>query len=430
MLKLLRCAPRLSALLCLLALAACGRPEPAAAPPRAPPTTTITALVWAPDWPQEMQQVAAAFSRAHPDIKVELQFMIGNSVEENLKPKVAANQLPDLVSVNPNSYAAGLADQGLLADLGGGAAWDNMLDVLKPDWTSPEKKRFGVAGGVAATLIYYNKELFRQAGVERLPADFDQFLALCERLKRAGITPLVFDAGFPNMLGNGPFSFGFANNVAAGRPGWREALAAGKLDLDTEAAADIFGKIKLLAERGYVQKNFLNTGYDEGIQLFAGGKVAMAFHGTWAAGRLMASKRFASGVFVPPWNAAGRAVVPVVGSETGFAVCETRNKRAALMLLDFIVGQGFPLQQNKRQNVPPMKRVPGPVRNDAQITAYVAAVGAAAQTSGPYYSFLPAPAIELLHTLLHDVLAGKTSPRQAAAALDASVRAAAAQDNR
>lgn len=430
MLILLRCAPRLPALLCLLALAACGRPEPAAAPPRAPPTTTITALVWAPDWPQEMQQVAAAFSRAHPDIKVELQFMIGNSVEENLKPKVAANQLPDLVSVNPNSYAAGLADQGLLADLGGSAAWDNMLDVLKPDWSSPEKKRFGVAGGVAATLIYYNKALFRQAGVERLPTDFDQFLALCERLKRAGITPLVFDAGFPNMLGNGPFSFGFANNVAVGRPGWRAALAAGKLDLDTEAAADIFGKIKLLAERGYVQKGFLNTGYDEGIQLFAGGKVAMAFHGTWAAGRLMASKRFASGVFVPPWNAAGRAVVPVVGSETGFAVCETRNKRAALMLLDFIVGQGFALQQNKRQNVPPMKRVPGPVRNDAQITAYVAAVGAAAQTGGPYYSFLPAPAIELLHTLLHDVLAGKTSPRQAAAALDASVRAAAALDNR
>ncbi|MFC3374671.1 ABC transporter substrate-binding protein [Rugamonas sp. CCM 8940] len=216
MLTFLRCAPRLSALFCLLALAACGRTEQAAAPPRAPPVT-ITALVWAPDWPQEMHQVAAAFSRAHPDIKVDLQFMIGNSVEENLKPKVAANQLPDLVSVNPNAYAAGLADQGMLVDVGHSAAWDNMLEVLKPDWTSREKKRFGVAGGVAATLIYYNKALFRQAGVERLPANFDEFLALCERLKRAGITPLMFDAGFPNMLGNGPFSFGFANNVAAGR---------------------------------------------------------------------------------------------------------------------------------------------------------------------------------------------------------------------
>lgn len=122
--------------------------------------TTITALVWAPDWPEEMHQIAAEFTRANPKIEVDVQFMIGNSVEENIKPKIASNKLPDFMSVNPNAYSAELADQGILADLGRSAAWDNMQDSLKADWTTQKGKHYGISGGVAATLMYYNKDMF------------------------------------------------------------------------------------------------------------------------------------------------------------------------------------------------------------------------------------------------------------------------------
>ncbi|HEV7814435.1 MAG TPA: ABC transporter substrate-binding protein [Janthinobacterium sp.] len=407
----------------VLALAGCGR-ESTSAAPAAPRQTTVTALLWAPDWSEEMHAVAAAFSREHPDIRIDLQFMIGNSVEENLKPKVAANQLPDLISVNPNAYAAALADQGILADVGRSAAWTNMRDLLKSEWTSPARRHFGVAGGIAATPVYYNKKMFKLAGITRLPENFDEFLDTCARLKKAGFTPLVLDGAFPNMLANGPFSAGFANNIAANRPDWRRAMAAGELDLDTPAMADIFARIKLLAERGYVQEGYMNTGYDDGIRLFTEGHAAMAFEGSWAAGRLMGGKGFEAGVFIPPWNAAGKPAVPVIGSETGFAVCDTKNKEAALLFLDFMFGKGFGIQQNKRQNIPPMKDPSGNMVIDPQITAYVrAAEEAYPLTGAPYYAFLPASTIEFLHPLLQDVLSGKVMPRQAAASLDASVRA-------
>jgi multiple sugar transport system substrate-binding protein/raffinose/stachyose/melibiose transport system substrate-binding protein len=408
------------ALFLMLALAGCGKGTATAVVP-APPVT-ITALVWAPDWSDEMQKVAAAFTRAHPQIRVELQFMIGNSVEENLKPKMAAHQLPDLVSVNPNAYAAALADQGVLVDLGHSTAWDDMLDVLKPDWTSPKKRRFGVAGGIAATPVYYNKKMFRLAGIERPPENFDEFLDACERLKKAGFTPLALDGAFPNMLANGPFSAGFANNIVANRPDWRDAAAIGALALDTPAAADIFAKIRLLAQRGYLQTAYMNTGYEDGLRLFAEGHVAMAFAGTWAAGRLMGGKLVDAGVFIPPWNAAGKPLVPVVGSETGFAVCETKNKAAALLFLDFIVGQGYAIEQNRRLNIAPMKHPAGNLVNDARMTAYIDAIGARPVTAPPYYAMLPAATIEMLHPLLQDVLSGKTAPRQAAADLDRSMR--------
>lgn len=404
----------------LIALPGCERLEDA--PLAVPAPATITALVWAPDWPEEMLRLAAEFSKLEPDVRVNVQFMIGNSVEENIKPRVAAGNLPDLMSVNPNAYADTLADQGVLIDVGQTAAWDNMLDSLKEDWRTHDKKPFGISGGVATTLMYYNKAMFAQAGITRLPTDFDEFLAVCAQLKRAGFTPIVWNGGFPNMLGNGPFSFGFANQVVARQPAWKQKIAAGTLDIDTPAVADIFARILLMAQRGYVQAGYMSTSYDEGIRLFTEGKVAMAFHGSWASGLLMHGNGFQTGVFMPPWNARGQTVVPVIGSETGFAVCETPNKAAATRFLEFIAGQGYPIVQNKRQNIPPFKQVAGRVVSDPQITAYVERVSAYPVTGSPYYSFLPANTIEMLHPLMQEVLLRKTTPRQAAQRLDASIR--------
>ncbi|MDB5933938.1 MAG: extracellular solute-binding protein family 1 [Massilia sp.] len=410
-------------LACTLALSACKRSGAAA--PAVPPAgaqTTITALIWAPDWPDEMQQVAAEFMRLNPDVLVKVQLMEGNSVEENIRPKITSHALPDLMSVNPNAYAATLAEQGVLADVGHTAAWANLLPALKSDWITQDGRRFGIAGGVAATLVYYNKSMFKEAGIERLPTNFGQFLDVCERLKRAGFTPIFWDGGFPNILGNGPFSFGFANNVVAHTPDWKARIADGTLNLANGAGAGIFAKIRLVAQRGYAQPGYMHSMYDDGINMFAAGKTAMSFQGTWASGRLMSSKEFETGVMLPPWNDAGAAAVPVIGSETGFAVCETPRKEAAMRFLEFITGPGFQIQQNKRHNISPFVATPGAMVADPRLAAYLDAVNRAPVTGSPYYSMLPANTIDMLHPLIQEVLSGKATPQQAARRLDASIR--------
>jgi multiple sugar transport system substrate-binding protein len=151
----------------------------------------------------------------------------------------------------------------------------------------------------------------------------------------------------------------------------------------------------------------------------------MAFDGTWASGRMMSGKGFTTGVFMPPWNDDGAAAVPVIGSETGFAVCETPRKEAALRFLEFVMGPGFALQQNKRHNISPFPAAPGPTVSDPQVVAYIDAATRAPVTGSPYYSMLPANTINLLHPLIRDVLAGKVTPPQAARRLDASIRSEA-----
>jgi len=369
-----------------------------------------------------MLQIAAEFSKLNPDIRVNVQFMIGNSVEENIKPRIASGNLPDLVSVNPNAYSAELADQGILADVSGTSAWNNMLDPLKGDWTSRQGRHFGISGGVATTLIYYNRDVFAKAGIKELPTNFHEFLLVCEQLKRAGYTPIIWNGGFPNMLGNGPFSSGFANNVVAREPAWKRKIGDGTLDLDTPEVADIFANMLLIPERGFVQESFMATGYDDGIRLFKEGKAAMAFHGSWAAGLLLHGNPFEVGVFIPPWNAPGARVVPVIGSETGFAVCNTPNKAAAMRFLEFIAGKGFSILQRKRQNIPPFKQVPGAIVSDQRLVDYTDMVSHYPVTASPYYSVLPSNSIERLHRLILDVLYKKITPRQAARLLDESVK--------
>ncbi|MEM5450599.1 ABC transporter substrate-binding protein [Paraburkholderia guartelaensis] len=406
----------------MLLLLGCDQQNGAQSSKAAPARTTITALIWAPDWPEEMLQIAAGFDKLNPDLHVNVQFMVGNSIEENIKPRVAAGTLPDLVSINPNAYAAELADQGVLTDVRQSAAWKNMLDPLKADWTSREGKGFGISGGVATTMIYYNRAMFAKAGIDTLPTNFDEFLAVCARLKQAGMIPVMWSGGFPNMLGNGPFASGFANDVVAREPNWKEKMADGTLNLDTPEAADIFAKIALIPERGYAQPSFMTTGYDEGIRLFKEGKVAMAFQGSWSAGLMLHGNDFSVGVFVPPWNARGERVVPVLGSETGFAVCETPNKAAAMRFLEFIAGKGFPILQRKRHNISPFQKGMGTVVSDVEIVDYTNALSRYPVTASPYYSSLPSNTIELVHELMQDVLLRKITPRQAAQRLDISVK--------
>ena len=416
----------------VLALCGCNRSaetEPLRVQRSAGVPVAITALVWAPDWPEEMNQIADEFMRRNPDVRVNVQFMIGNSVEENLKPKIATNNLPDLVSVNPNRYTAQLADRGILVELGHTQAWNNMFETLRPEWTSSGQRHYGISGGIAATMIYYNESMFRQAGIKQLPTNFQEFLVLCATLRKAGFVPLMLNGAFPNMLGNGPFSSGFANTINLTDANWKADLASGVLNLDTPAVADIFAKIRLLPQHGFVQPDFLRTGYDDGLKLFTSGGAAMAFQGTWASGVLMHGRGFTTGVMAPPWNPKGRRPVPVIGSETGFAVCRTANQEVAIRFLEFIYGEGFLIQQNKRQNISPLKQVRGTMVNDARVLAYVEQQRTAAVTGGLYYGFLPANTIEMLHPLLQSVIAGDVTPRAAASAFNASVKAEARDRN-
>jgi multiple sugar transport system substrate-binding protein/raffinose/stachyose/melibiose transport system substrate-binding protein len=192
-------------------------------------TGEVNMFAWLPDNPDIVVNWVKAFEEKYPGIKVNAQMMTGNTLIENMQPRFASGNMPDVFSNELAAVYKSWVDAGAVADLGDTKAWADMVPAMQQVWTH-NGVRYGIAGGVCTTLIYYNMDYFKKAGIASVPKDWQQFLDVCEKLKSAGITPLVWYGGFPNMLSNGPLSWGVANYVYPNEPNFVKNLEETKYD--------------------------------------------------------------------------------------------------------------------------------------------------------------------------------------------------------
>lgn len=99
--------------------------------------------------------------------------------------------------------------------------------------------------------FYYNKPNFKKAGLdpEATPADWDDFLAACEKLKSASITPIIFG----NQGGSFGIDFTYRAILATLLgPDGINGFADGSTDFTSAEFAQATKMIKELYDRGYI----------------------------------------------------------------------------------------------------------------------------------------------------------------------------------
>jgi sn-glycerol 3-phosphate transport system substrate-binding protein len=102
------------------------------------------------------------------------------------------------------------------------------LDIVVPavrDYYSDENGMVGLAFNSSTPLLYYNVEMFEEAGVEMPEGSmtFSEFKALCDELLAAEVAPYCFTHGqvgwyFEQMLANSGGLYFNENNGRTGRP--------------------------------------------------------------------------------------------------------------------------------------------------------------------------------------------------------------------
>ncbi len=381
-------------------------------------TITITAAMMAGDIPQQTQDFLNEFSKENPDIQIDFT-NVPQDLEVYLQPKAASGEMPDFISVNGGSFGADLADRGILIDLKDTFAAKNTIDAVKPQFTSPKGILFGIAGGVSTSLIYYQVKVFKDLGLS-IPQNWEEFLAVCEKIKKAGLVPLIITPG-DGTMSNTLWSWGVANSVVPKYPDYVKRFREGTMPLATPEFADVYAKGKLLFDRGYVQPGAVSTQYMPGNQMYIQGKAVMHFAGSWLAGMLLKTD-FDTGVFMPPWNSKGKPRIPIVATETGWGVSEGPHKAQAIRLLDWINGKGYHYYQNARGNIPHLKDPMGPVILDQRIKDYLKVLYSYKQTAGLWFEYIPAETMTLTFQLYQEVLTGQKTPMEAAAAFDKAAR--------
>ena len=118
-------------------------------------------------------QIAAAFaSRRVPDAM--LVYSGGYTTPYMLS---SLRKLNDDVEETPGFYA-------------GHTQWD--LSCLDLDCKQGKGDIYGIPNDYGTYALYYNKALFRKAGVAKPPKTYKQVLAACKKFKAAGIIPLAY----------------------------------------------------------------------------------------------------------------------------------------------------------------------------------------------------------------------------------------------
>ncbi|WP_219642676.1 ABC transporter substrate-binding protein [Cohnella sp. CFH 77786] len=305
-------------------------PSDSASPSSAAPAEAVTLKYMTWDY-SDRTKSTDAFIQAVKDkfnITIDMQNIPTDQYATSIKTKFASNDVPDLVQVhgldqNLFSGAEKLTiDPDKFADLSDLPSVSEFLPaVIEARKKNVANKLFYVPVSTNVLGVIYNKKVFSDNGIA-LPTNYDEFVAACEKLKAAGVTPIA--GGFKDAWVTQIIPFiAFGQYINAKDMSIREKLADGSLKY-ADIKADVTKVLNVQqewADKGYFQKGFLGTDINVASQLVGTGKAAMLINGTWQYKAVQdADPNAQIGFFALPLNAPGeKTAVPTI-SDSGFIV--------------------------------------------------------------------------------------------------------------
>lgn len=263
-----------------------------------------------------------------------------DAYNQKIKLLISSGDLPDIVFNGGNNITELAAKSGKVADLTPyfeeDAEWKALFDDTSLEFNTVEGKIYGVPVSKEISYIYYNKELFKQAGIDAPEvafASWDEFFAACDKLKEAGITPVGMDSADSGWLTNLWMS---ALIGTAGDTGnqWMNTMYPTDFNTpEVEKAAETIQKMF----KEYTTADAVGGKYDPMATHFFNGEVAMFPNGPWMIPDFSQEEKAPEGfydkvgIMLMPGN--GMEMVPTPGDMVG--ATEEDKIKAAVAFLKF-----------------------------------------------------------------------------------------------
>jgi raffinose/stachyose/melibiose transport system substrate-binding protein len=140
------------------------------------------------------QQVADEYERAHPGVTVDVVPYQNEQFLTKIPVALQSDDPPDLFQQWGGGQMAEQVKAGKVKDLTAAVKpWIKNIGGSAAGWQY-NGKQYGVPYTLGIVGFWYNKALFRQAGIATPPKTWAQFLAAVRKLKSAGITPIAIGA--------------------------------------------------------------------------------------------------------------------------------------------------------------------------------------------------------------------------------------------
>jgi multiple sugar transport system substrate-binding protein len=229
------------------------------------------------------KQVAAEYDRNHPEVTVKV---VGDITDTKITAAIRSGTAPDVVS-SFNSYNVGTyCSTGGWIDLGPLLKQSHIDPSIFPAapryYTQFKGKRCALPMLADVYGLYYNKALFRKAGIKSPPKTMDELTADAKKLTQRDASGKIKVAGFDPLLG-------FYENVPE-----RYITSFGGKWLDSKGHS-VIGKDPAWAKWAHWQKSLVDWyGYSKLVrfqtglgdefsasQAFEKGELAMNLDGEW-----------------------------------------------------------------------------------------------------------------------------------------------------
>lgn len=242
------------------------------------------------------------FEKENPDIKV-----LYDSVETTNYPTLLQSRLNggtvDVFGSQP-TFFQGETYANKMIDLSDLDIWENVYDYVEKECMSNDKK-FIAPTNVVNGVVFYNKDLFKKAGITSEPTTWDEFIAVCDKLKdylgvstvKAPFVGGLLDTWAVNIL----VDTVEANIVRAKNPDFYYDLATNNTDMSDPLVTEVLTKVKKIA--GYYQVGATGMAYAMTPGRFATGNYGMMIDGSWQLSQIRAAEPdFEVGTFLLPSN--------------------------------------------------------------------------------------------------------------------------------
>lgn len=245
--------------------------------------TTLSFFQFKGEALEDFNEIIADFEAENPDIRV-LQNQVADS-ETLIRTLLVKDKAPDVITLNANGGFGDLAQAGVFYDFSD----EPVLETINPavqeilaDLGTKQGEVNGLGYVNNANGVIYNQDIFEEQGLE-VPETWDEFIAVCDALEAAGITPFygtLADSwtGMPSWNALGAY---------ASQDGFFDDMRAEGEDVGADSAVSFEKDFPEVMEQqaqlfSYMQEGYRGRTYDDGNAAFARGESAMLLQGIWA----------------------------------------------------------------------------------------------------------------------------------------------------
>lgn len=281
-----------------------------------------------------VEEIAEEFNNTQDEVHVTVSFYDTDGIKDACKVAASSKTLPNMWFNWGGSLGSFYVENGLTYDLTQYAednTWTDKFTQASMDLCTLDGKLSGYPTSYNVLGIYYRKDIFEENGLE-IPATFEEFEEICEKLKEKDITP-ISTAGL-----NGWHTMRFVELLIEHYAGaeLHDQMNTFNESYDNDSVIQAFEKYQEFCDKGYFPEGFLTQDPNDTLIAMANGQCAMDIQGQWQDGKILQEGLDISDYGVFPFPSGDTNRMSAFAEMTQFNVDNTDEQLDACMkFMDF-----------------------------------------------------------------------------------------------